>query len=499
MTTSPTLETYKARAAALTLPAKLFIGGKAQDAQSGKTFACVNPGTGQVIAHIAEGDQADVDLAVASARRAFESGAWSNLPPKERKKVLVRLADLMMKHREELALLETLDVGKPIGDSLAVDVPSSANCMRWYGEACDKVYDEVAPTGPNAFGTITREPVGVVAAVVPWNFPLLMACWKLGPALAAGNSVVLKPAEQSPLTALRLAELAMEAGLPEGVLNVVSGFGPTAGRALGLHMDVDCLAFTGSGEVGKLFLQYSGQSNMKRVWLECGGKSPNIVFADCPDLKKAAESAAIGIFYNQGEVCTAASRLIVQDTIKDRFLEEVLKVADAMRPGDPLDPDTRMGALVEEKHMNRVLDYIQVGRAEGAKVLCGGERVLLNQGGYYVAPTVFDQVKNSMRIAQEEIFGPVLATIAFTDAEEAVAIANDSIYGLAACLWTSDVNKAIKLSRRLRAGNMWVNCWDGGDMTMPFGGYKQSGNGRDKSLHALDKYTEIKATWIELS
>ncbi len=411
----------------------------------------------------------------------------------------MRLADLMEQHGEELAILETLDVGKPIGDSLTVDVPSSANCIRWYGEACDKVYDEVAPSGPKAFGTITREPIGVVAAVVPWNFPLLMACWKLGPALAAGNSVVLKPAEQSSLTALRLAELAMQAGLPEGVLNVVSGFGPTAGQALGMHMDVDCLAFTGSGDVGKLFLQYSGRSNMKRVWLECGGKTPNIVFADCHDLKKAAKSAAIGIFYNQGEVCTAASRLIVQDTIKDEFLVEVLKVAATLQPGDPMDLDTSMGALVEEKHMNRVLDYIQTGKDEGAKLLCGGERVLLNQGGYYVAPTIFDGVKNSMRIAQEEIFGPVLSTITFKDADEAVAIANDTIYGLAACLWTGDVNKALKLSRRIRAGNMWVNCWDGGDMSMPFGGYKQSGNGRDKSLHALDKYTEIKATWIDLS
>ena len=490
---------YHERAAQLTLPGKLFIGGKSVDAVSNKTFANINPGTGKVMNVIAEGDLDDVNRAVECARQSFESGVWSNMAPKDRKKVLIRLGDLMEAHKEELALLETLDVGKPISDSLAVDVPSSANCMRWYGEACDKVYDEVAPTGSDAFGFITREAIGVVAAVVPWNFPLLMTCWKLGPALAAGNSVVLKPAEQSPMTALRLAELAMEAGLPEGVLNVVSGFGPTAGKALGMHMDVDSLVFTGSGDVGKLFLQYSGQSNMKRVWLECGGKTPNVVFDDCHDLKKAAEHAAIGIFYNQGEVCTAASRLIVQDTIKDEFVAEVLKVAETMQPGDPLDAETTMGALVEEKHMNRVLDYIQAGQDEGAKLLCGGERVLLNQGGYYVAPTVFDDVKNSMRIAQEEIFGPVLSTITFKDAEEAVAIANDSIYGLAACLWTSDVNKAIKLSRRIRAGNMWVNCWDGGDMSMPFGGYKQSGNGRDKSLHALDKYTETKATWIDLS
>lgn len=490
---------YKDRASKITLPSHLFIDGRRVDAISQKTFDNINPGTGEVLGAVAEGDAQDIDRAVASARKAFDSGVWSNMAPKDRKKILIRLADFMDDHKEELALLETLDVGKPIGDSLAVDVPSSANCMRWYGEACDKVYDEVAPSGPGAFATITREPIGVVAAVVPWNFPLLMTCWKLGPALAAGNSVVLKPAEQSPLTALRLAELAIEAGLPEGVLNVVPGFGPTAGKALGLHMDVDCLAFTGSGEVGKLFLQYSGQSNMKRVWLECGGKTPNVVFADCLDLKKAAEHAAIGIFYNQGEVCTAASRLIVQDTIKDEFLEEVLKVAATMQPGDPLDINTSLGALIEEKHMNRVLDYIDIGKSEGAKLLCGGERVLLNQGGFYVAPTIFDNVQNSMRIAQEEIFGPVLSTITFKDEDEAVSIANDTIYGLAACLWTGDLNRAIKLSRRIRAGNMWVNCWDGGDMTMPFGGYKQSGNGRDKSLHALDKYTETKSTWIDLS
>jgi len=494
MTTS-----YHDRAAKLSLPGQIFINGKRVDAASGKVFDNINPGTGQVMNQVAEGDAEDVNRAVENARQTFESGVWSAMAPKDRKKILIRFADLMDEHKEELAILETLDVGKPISDSLAVDVPSSANCIRWHGEACDKVYDEVAPTGPGAFGTITREPIGVVAAVVPWNFPLLMTCWKLGPALAAGNSVVLKPAEQSPLSAIRLAELAVEAGLPEGVFNVVPGFGPTAGKALGLHMDVDCLAFTGSGEVGKLFLQYSGQSNMKRVWLECGGKTPNVVFADCIDLKKAAEAAAIGIFYNQGEVCTAASRLIVQDTIKDQFMEEVLKVAATMQPGDPLDSDTKMGAMVEEKHMNRVLEHIEIGKSEGAKLLCGGERVLLNQGGYYIAPTIFDEVKNSMHIAQEEIFGPVLSTITFKDADEAVSIANDSIYGLAACLWTGDVNKAIGISRRLKAGNMWVNCWDGGDMTMPFGGYKQSGNGRDKSLHALDKYTEIKATWFDLS
>ncbi|TCS63406.1 aldehyde dehydrogenase [Varunaivibrio sulfuroxidans] len=497
MSSPRTFEDYSQRAQALSLPSKLFIDGRYRDAVSGKTFPCVNPGTGKVIAEIAEGDDADVELAVAAARRAFNAGHWSRMAPKERKKILIRLADLIEKHGEELAILETIDMGKPIGDSLSVDIPSSANAIRWNGEACDKIYDEIAPTGPGALGAVTREAIGVVGAVVPWNFPLLMAMWKLGPALAGGNSVVLKPAEQSPLTALRIGELAMEAGLPEGVLNVVSGFGPTAGRALGLHDDVDCIAFTGSGEVGKLFLQYAGQSNMKRVWLECGGKSPNIVFADCDDLDNAARQAAIGIFYNQGEVCTAASRLLVQDTIKDAFMEKVLATAQAMHPGDPLDPATRMGAMVEEGHMKRVLDYIEIGKDEGARLLCGGERVLHNSGGFYIAPTVFDNVVNTMRIAREEIFGPVLSTLTFRDEEEALAIANDTTFGLAAGLWTSNLKRAHAVARRLRAGSVWVNCWDGGDMTMPFGGYKQSGNGRDKSLHALDKYTEIKATWFD--
>lgn len=499
MPTSRTFEAYAQRAQSLSLPTKLIIDGRLRDAVSTKTFPCVNPGTGQKIADVAEGDGADIDLAVAAARRAFDSGRWSNMAPKARKRVLLRLAELMETHAQDLAILETIDMGKPIGDSISVDIPSSINTVRWYAEACDKVYDEIAPTGPDALGTITREPLGVVGAVVPWNFPLLMAVWKLGPALAMGNSVVLKPAEQSPLTALRLGELALEAGLPEGVLNVVPGFGPTAGRALGLHDDVDCIAFTGSGEVGKLFLQYSGQSNMKRVWLECGGKSPNIVFADCADLDHAARQAALGIFYNQGEVCTAASRLLVQDTIKDAFMEKVAAAAQTMQPGDPLDPATRMGAMVEEGHMNRVLEYIAAGSTEGARLLCGGERVLHNSGGFYIAPTVFDGVANTMRIAREEIFGPVLSAIPFHDEEEAVAIANDTTFGLAAGIWTADIKRAHTVARRLRAGSVWVNCWDGGDMTMPFGGYKQSGNGRDKSLHALDKYSEIKATWFDFS
>ncbi len=489
---------YTQRAAALRLETRAFINGQFVPSVAGRTFTTLNPATGTVLAEVAECDHLDVDRAVTHARAAFEDGRWSARPPKARKKVMLRFAELMREHATELALLESLDVGKPIGDAVPVDVGSSATCIQWYGEAIDKIYDEIAPTGPDVVGLITREPIGVVACVVPWNFPLLMTAWKIGPALAAGNSVILKPAEQSPLSALKLAALAAEAGIPDGVLQVLPGFGPTAGQALGRHRDVDCLAFTGSGEVGGLFMQYAGQSNLKRVWLECGGKSPNVVLADAADLDKVALHAALGIFYNQGEVCTAASRLIVEASIKDELLEKVIALGRTMQPGDPLDPASKMGAMVDEKHMHHVLRYIQRGHDDGARLVLGGGRVREATGGYFIPPTIFDGVDNAMTIAQEEIFGPVLSVITVNDADEAVRVANASAYGLAACLWTRDLSKAHRLARKLRAGSVWVNCWDGGDMTMPFGGFKQSGNGRDKSLHALDKYSEMKATWIEL-
>ena len=499
MSAALSIETVKSQANGLSYRNQAFIGGKFVAAASGKTFDCVSPIDGKVLTQVAACDKEDVDRAVKAARAAFEDGRWSRLAPAKRKKVLLRWADLLEKHATELALLETLDMGKPIGDSARIDIPAVIGCIRWNAEAIDKIYDEIAPTGADAVAMLVREPIGVVAAVVPWNFPLLMAAWKMGPALATGNSMIIKPAEQSPLTMIRAAELAVEAGIPEGVLNVVTGFGETAGKALGRHMDVDSVAFTGSGEVGKLFMKYSGESNMKRVSLECGGKTPNIIMADAPDLDAAATAAAWGIFFNQGEVCNAGSRLLVEDKVKDQVIEKIKQVAQGMRVGDPLDPATQMGAMVDQGQMERVLGYIEKGKSEGAKVSLGGQRILAESGGYYIEPTVFDGVKNNMTIAQEEIFGPVLSTITFGDYDEAIKIGNDTIYGLAAAVWTSDIKKAHRAAKALRAGSVWVNCFDAGDMTTPFGGFKQSGFGRDKSLHALDKYTELKTIWIDLN
>ncbi len=490
---------WHALAAAIRPRAQAFINGRYLDAASGQSFDCLSPIDGRRLARVAATDSADVDAAVAAARNAFNKGTWSRMAPARRKRVLLKFAELILKHTEELALLETLDMGKPIADSTRIDIPAAARCITWFAEAIDKIYDEVAPTGHDALALVTREPVGVVGAIVPWNFPLLMASWKLGPALAAGNSVVLKPSEKSPLTAIRVAELASEAGLPEGVLNVLPGFGQTAGKALALHMDVDCVAFTGSTATGRLMLQYAGQSNLKRVWLECGGKSPNIIMADCADLDRAARAAAFAIFFNQGEMCSAGSRLIVQEAVHDQVLEKIAAIARTMQPGDPLDPSTTLGAIVDETQLNTVLRYIDSGKSEGARVALGGNRARESSGGFYVEPTVFDAVTPRMKIAREEIFGPVLATLTFKTAEEALAIANDVIYGLVAAVWTRDITTAHRVARALRAGTVYVNCYDADDITVPFGGFKQSGNGRDKSLHAFDKYVELKTTWIDLS
>ncbi|WMD21463.1 aldehyde dehydrogenase [Achromobacter seleniivolatilans] len=480
----------------LRIEGRAYIDGAYVDAIDSDTFDCVNPATGQKIAEIASCKEADVNRAVASCRNAFERGVWSRMPPLERKRIMQQFSALLLANREELALLESLNVGKPITNAFNGDVVSAATTIQWYAEAIDKVYGEVAPSGHSMTTMVIREALGVVAAVVPWNYPLSMACWKLGPALASGNSVVLKPAEQSPLTAIRIAQLATDAGIPPGVLNVVPGFGETAGRALGMHMDVDAIGFTGSTEVGKLFMQYSGLSNIKRIGLECGGKSPHIVLADCSDLDAAALSVAAGIFSNAGQVCNAGSRLIVDKAIKDVFLQKVVDLATRLNPGDPLDANTRLGAIVNRKQLESVMSYVDAGSQQGARLMAGGNRALEETGGYFMTPTVFADVTPDMRIAQEEIFGPVLSAITVSGVDEAIAVANNTHYGLAAGIWTDSVKTAMNASRSLRAGVVWVNCFDRGSMSAPFGGFKQSGFGRDKSLHAFDKYTDWKSIWI---
>jgi 4-(gamma-glutamylamino)butanal dehydrogenase len=491
-----TLAYWQDKAATLSIEGRAFIDGEYRHAANGRTFDCLSPIDGKLLVKVADSAADDVNAAVAAARGAFDSRVWSGLNPRQRKAILLRWAGLLREHLDELSLLETLDAGKPIGDTTSVDVPGAAYCVEWFAEAIDKIGGEVVPADHHLVGLVTREPIGVVAAVVPWNFPILTASWKFGPALAAGNSVVLKPSEKSPLTAIRIAQLAHEAGIPAGVFNVVPGAGEP-GKLLALHPDVDCLAFTGSTNVGKLIMQYAGQSNLKRVWLELGGKSPNIVMPDCADLDRAANAAAGAIFYNMGEMCTAGSRLLVHRDIKDVFLDKLIAAARSYTPGNPLDPKTSMGAIVDQVQLDRVLGYIEAGRAE-SKLLLGGGRVNQESGGYYIEPTIFDTQADA-KIAREEIFGPVLSVITFDTAEEAIRIANNSEYGLAAAVWTSNLTTAHEMARSLRAGTVWVNCYDeGGDMNFPFGGYKQSGNGRDKSLHALEKYTELKSTLVRL-
>ncbi len=490
---------WHARARDIQIDGRIVIDGQRRDAASGETFDCISPIDGRLLGAVARGAAADIDAAVTSARAAFDSARWAGQSPAARKRVLLRFAEKILAAKEELALLETLDMGKPIAHALAVDVSSTARCIAWYAEAVDKVYDEIAPTGRNALALITREAVGVVGAIVPWNYPMIMAAWKLGPALAAGNSVVLKPSEKSPLTALRLAELAVEAGLPPGVFNVVPGYGHEAGEALALHMDVDALGFTGSTRTGRRMLEYAGRSNLKRVFNELGGKSAFLVFEDCSELQRAAETVAGSIFFNQGESCNAPSRVLVHDSIADDFAAMVAAQAPHYQPADPLDASTVMGAIVDTTQLQTVLGYIQAGRDEGALLLAGGAQARTETGGCYVLPTVFAGVQPSMRIAREEIFGPVVSLLRFKDETEAVQMANHSPYGLQASVWSDSVHRAHRVARALRAGTVHVNQYDEDDITVPFGGYKQSGNGRDKSLHAFDKYTELKTTWLRIN
>ena len=488
---------WKEKAAALKFDGRAFVNGVRVDAADKDTFDCISPLDGAVLTQVARCKQADVDAAVVIARAAFEDGRWAHTSPKHRKETLIRFADLIVKNAHELALTETMDMGKPIANSLATDVNAAQNTIRWFGEALDKVYDEVAPTPRDSLALITREPVGVVAAVVPWNYPLLMTSWKIAPALATGNSVILKPSEKSPLTAMRLAELALEAGIPAGVFNVLPGYGHEAGAALAEHMDVDCVAFTGSTAVGKRIMQAAASSNLKRAWMELGGKSPNIVFADAPNLDEAAAAAADNVFYNQGESCNAPTRLIVEASIKDEFMAKVASHVKNYTPADPLDASTGMGAIVDDIQMNSVLKYIEAGKSEGAQLIAGGARARVDSGGYYIEPTIFI-AEPHMTIVREEIFGPVLSAVTFETEAQAVALANDTEYGLQAAVWTNDISRAHRVARSIKAGTVHVNQYNDDDITVPFGGYKQSGNGRDKSLHALEKYTELKTTWIKI-
>lgn len=477
---------------------ELLINGAFKPSKSGEVLTIISPIDGSELTTIASGAKEDVDDAVAAARDSFESGSWSQASPAERKKVLFCVADLIEKHALELAVLGVRDNGTEIRMAMRGEPGSAAATFRFYAEAIDKVAGEVANTAQNTFGMAQREPVGVVGAIVPWNFPLMIGAWKLAPALAVGNSVVIKPAESASLTLLRLAELALEAGLPEGVLNVVTGRGSVTGEALALHMDVDVLVFTGSGTIGRRLLEYSARSNIKRVYLELGGKSPNIVFADVPDIDAAVKGSVNGMFRNSGQVCVAGSRLLLQKPIAEEFTDKLLTTANALKVGDPLDLDSDVGAISNEEQLLKDLEFVDVAKKEGATLATGGQRILEDTGGYYMQPTVFTGVGSQMTIAQEEVFGPVLSVIEFEDAQDAVRIANSTPYGLAAGVWTSNLTTAHQMVRVIRSGVVHVNCYGGAAISLPMGGMKQSGNGYDRSLHALDKFTNLKTAWFSL-
>lgn len=479
-------------------PQHHLIEGKAVPASDGAVMEVISPIDGSVLTTIARGTAADMHTAIASARAAFEDGRWAGQPPAARKKVLLKWAELIEANALELAVLGVRDNGTEIGMALKAEPGSAAGTIRYYAEALDKVYGEIAPTPSDTLGLIHKEPVGVVGAIIPWNFPLMIGAWKLGPALTTGNSVVLKPAESASLTLIRMAELALEAGLPPGVLNVVTGEGAVVGEAMGLSMDVDVLVFTGSGATGRRLLDYAARSNLKRVYLELGGKSPNIVFADAPDLLEAAKVAAMGIFRNSGQVCVAGSRLLVEASIHDDFVAEVSKVAAAMQVGDPLDMASHIGAVHSERQLLQNLDFVGTAQSEGGTLTTGGDRLLSDTGGYYMAPTVVTGVTAHASLSQQEVFGPILAVTPFTSDAEAITIANATPYGLAGGVWTSNLSRAHRMVRGVRTGVMHVNTYGGADGTVPLGGVGQSGNGHDKSLHALDKYINLKTAWIKL-
>lgn len=474
-------------------PSTAWIAGKPVSSVSERVFDVASPIDGKKLVSVPRCDGKDLDMAVGAAREAFDDGPWRKMTPTERKRALLRLADSIRNHAQELAVLETLDMGKPVSDSLG-EMHGAADCIAWFAEAADKIYGETAPLGSRGIGIITREPIGVVAAVVPWNFPMVMACWKIAPALAAGNSVILKPSERSSLSALRLGELIAESDLPSGVFSVLTGYGNEIGQSIGLHPDIDAVGFTGSTATGKAFLRYAGQSNMKRVGLECGGKNPSIVFNDYDDMDYLVETLSAAIFDNQGEMCNAASRILVDRSVHDDLADRLSAAANRFAPSDPRNPESVTGALVDAQHLETVHGFVSRAKEDGYKLVTGGKPANCIKGGSYYPPTIFSGLAPDAEIAREEVFGPVLGLIPFATEDEAIKLANNSQYGLTASVWSSNFDKAHRVSQSIRAGTVWINTYHLNDMSLPFGGFRQSGVGRDKSLHAFEKVTELKAT-----